>query len=880
MLTDRLVKLFLRTITVLLAVFVVQIVLRSPAPAQAAPTFPSQRLARQAQAQEAGSVVFKGTGWKKVQVQGQEPGTTTARFVWRGQANTGPDDYGVWTDSSIEATVDAVLEKEDQWPDGTVGRYYSISNVTLMLGVSYSWKIRDAVPAHILTESFRFVLGPQDFDLSFSGIWGDLGSVILEWDGPQLNGFAIQLMPNGQKIFRTPKGTVLSFSNAWYDDLLGYGCFLLYHYSYPPDDPYHDDSNLGGWPVGTTLTAPPSEYHTDMEPLCDFIEISSLYQRLKFLDEATGDYLTGAVADGASRVAVEIPDVANSASLNIPAGEGDGTLVSGPTIQNGVWRWIWRAPADYGAGSGNPGEDRRAVGFTAIVDGESLDPAPFYLYRTPVVLLHGLWSDGTIWNTLIGELVKQGFHSSFINNYSYSPDCSFTTNRFVVSSHIQRVLDCARFERVKATKVDIVGHSMGGCLAKKYGLEEKERIRRIVTIGTPHYGTPLANMLVSPPSIFITALFQKIAGRNLFGGAVYDLQKGVCQIPGNRVPVPTLAIIGVADPSMLPVVGPWATALAALRGCSWVPLLTTRVFHEILFVGDKSDWIVSALSQQGGSENRKQDINGPWHCDEVTNGEVISAVISFLNEPTGSLGLTSSDLAEREDTLPPPKRIPERPRFADAPTSGGIEITAPAAGAVYAPGATVRVVVSAPSGTSRVLMAVSDGPTTLTCAPPFQADLLIPVTAVGTVAIGAIAWNDSGPFGFTSTSINVETTATIDSLITCPDSVMYLRTGDTLPLTVHGVYSDGVERDVTRNPGTSYATTNAQVATISGEGVLTARGVGFCFVNISNNGASVDIPLFVDTPLPPAPTTGVEDWTIYSQMDTKEKSLVVSMKRE
>ena len=73
-----------------------------------------------------------------------------------------------------------------------------------------------------------------------------------------------------------------------------------------------------------------------------------------------------------------------------------------------------------------------------------------------------------------------------------------------LKSRIQEVLDRYNKKYISASQVDIVAHSMGGLIARglcqQNGYKAKEnymkgQIRRLITIGTPHFGAGLAGIL-------------------------------------------------------------------------------------------------------------------------------------------------------------------------------------------------------------------------------------------------------------------------------------------------------------------------------------------------------------------------------------------------
>ncbi|MFJ3495778.1 esterase/lipase family protein [Streptomyces sp. NPDC086091] len=113
-------------------------------------------------------------------------------------------------------------------------------------------------------------------------------------------------------------------------------------------------------------------------------------------------------------------------------------------------------------------------------------PAP------PVVLLHGFIDNRSVFVLLRRSLAQHGRHR--VESLNYSPlTCDIRSAAELLGRHIEEIC-----ERAGADRVDIVGHSLGGLIARYYvqRLGGDTRVRTLVTLGTPHEGTrvaPLAN---------------------------------------------------------------------------------------------------------------------------------------------------------------------------------------------------------------------------------------------------------------------------------------------------------------------------------------------------------------------------------------------------
>lgn len=113
---------------------------------------------------------------------------------------------------------------------------------------------------------------------------------------------------------------------------------------------------------------------------------------------------------------------------------------------------------------------------------------------TPIVLIHGIVDNHTIFALLRRHLVRRGFHR--ISTFSYSPltlDVRRTADR--LGAEIEKLC-----ERSGAERIHIVGHSLGGLIARYYAqrLGGDARVHTLVTLGTPHQGTHAARLLPWP----------------------------------------------------------------------------------------------------------------------------------------------------------------------------------------------------------------------------------------------------------------------------------------------------------------------------------------------------------------------------------------------
>ncbi|WP_098893494.1 MULTISPECIES: alpha/beta fold hydrolase [Streptomyces] len=106
----------------------------------------------------------------------------------------------------------------------------------------------------------------------------------------------------------------------------------------------------------------------------------------------------------------------------------------------------------------------------------------------PVVLLHGFIDNRSAFVVLRRALTRHGHRH--LESLNYSPlTRDIRAAADLLGLHVEEI--CARTGH---SRVDIVGHSLGGLIARYYAqrLGGDRRVRTLVTLGTPHGGTAVA----------------------------------------------------------------------------------------------------------------------------------------------------------------------------------------------------------------------------------------------------------------------------------------------------------------------------------------------------------------------------------------------------
>jgi triacylglycerol lipase len=119
-----------------------------------------------------------------------------------------------------------------------------------------------------------------------------------------------------------------------------------------------------------------------------------------------------------------------------------------------------------------------------------------------VLLLHGFFQTRSIWNTMEDRLRFDGYGVvSFDLGGAWS---RFNTQPLdelavLVADKVESLA-----QRHGVENLHIIGHSKGGLLARRYVQQfgGDARVRSVVTLGTPHHGTPTAALAVAAGMFF------------------------------------------------------------------------------------------------------------------------------------------------------------------------------------------------------------------------------------------------------------------------------------------------------------------------------------------------------------------------------------------
>jgi hypothetical protein len=188
---------------------------------------------------------------------------------------------------------------------------------------------------------------------------------------------------------------------------------------------------------------------------------------------------------------------------------------------------------------------------------------------TPILLVHGLVDNRSIFTLLRRALQRRGFGRVLTLNYS-----PFTQDVRTAAARLERLVE-RTCEQTGYERVHVVGHSLGGLVARYYvqRMGGDARVHTLVTLGSPHAGTHAAYLLpqrlvrqLRPGSDLMRDLAEPVtACRTRFVSYWSDLDQLIVPKRSARLDHPDLQVRNVL-----------------LRGVGHMSLpISGRVVHEI-----------------------------------------------------------------------------------------------------------------------------------------------------------------------------------------------------------------------------------------------------------------------------------------------------------
>lgn len=483
-----------------------------------------------------------------------------------------------------------------------------------------------------------------------------------------------------------------------------------------------------------------------------------------------------------------------------------------------------------------PGSAAREYAPAAVTasQGEESVVKEIRIYRAPVVLIHGLWSDGETFGdindgkTVAGALLAGGAAPGYFEYPGdQGPSEVLPQSSDLFCRAVENMVRGMRLKKIEATRVDLVGHSMGGLMARKFFLNRYYKnnlnynqgaVRRLIMLATPNTGSGIASY-VTQDAVWLNdktietssdyrekmaKVFEVMdrAGMNVKGSAMRDLAVNSPELRLLNDNLPAgLLLYRIAGDTGRELIIPGAVS-RIIEGIV-APYTHEKIFNEIpalfagyngnsgipTFVSENSDCLVglsSALWDGVMSRDKSAEvIAGRQHMGMGEDAEVASKVDALL-AGTGAL-------------------------FEPVPTRSPLAF--PASASPFA----ARQAVS-----STVPEALSDA--------EFEAKLR---------ELESLLKNGKQ-------KLEAPAAGKLTSLSCYPESPILISAGTTRRVIISGNYSRGKTKNVShKKDGTQYTVEDAAIAAVDENGMLTALKPGRTSITAVNGESSVSADIFV-----------------------------------
>jgi len=573
----------------------------------------------------------------------------------------------------------------------------------------------------------------------------------------------------------------------------------------------------------------------------------------------------------------------------------------------GTGRW-------FGIVAVSAGEGSDWVGRTLIVkwnQGEySGSSGPIGIYAPPVATIHGIWSNGSAWASFnryartqivrgpAGATAPPPIPHDYEKLHSAAFDGAATIERFRIRLRTS-LLSYNRLG-ISAAQVDVVAHSMGGVVVRAFAREESTAadsgrlkpsfltkgegpIHRLVAVGTPHQGTPLADYLLAQANATLVpttdvgvlcshfapclaaalagsvslAAYLQVADMSITEGAADSLRDGSGGVPNLHITeLPTFprtaGVIGVA-----PVGSSAESNLNRILGAFRLKPLAS------VFNGDH-DTIVPATSQRGGSPRASTQINGIVHasvplsrdetettslgvfetvkCYLAQNWRVAAPVVACASASSASTSLSLDSLSQTTlqaidfstMTEVDPMNVTITPG-ASTPLRVGDATTISAT-------SSTKIISSLVFWTGSSFVDVTQAPFSIQVTPETLEDFHVTWVAVFT----------DGTYASASTTFKVVASCTFNALSGGP--ALWLLQGERTTLNLSATcVSAGAMIEI--KSGASYVSQSGTAAVISvtARGEVTAQGPGDDVIVLTYAGLTTTVPVHVTAAPQPFP---------------------------
>lgn len=524
---------------------------------------------------------------------------------------------------------------------------------------------------------------------------------------------------------------------------------------------------------------------------------------------------------------------------------------------------------------------------------------PLRLVRPPVVLVHDAWSDASAWERGgFASYLRQIGYTVFTANYGSNSVGHFNTQSNMlpslgisaVTTAIAQARSFLREQGIVVQRVDVVAHGLGGLMTRAL-LQSEERIfanyagsvRRFITLGTPHNGTPLGGLLWSRRNISITPTLRYSDIFSIMGFPIGEAHRALSGADNDNalqnlgsLAVQSHAIVANWRPDAKPAAETMNTLLKILQSPN--EYRVGAALYDTLFGNQDHDLIADMSSQRGGLSGKAvTEYSSMAHSDLPFAGQSQTLITSSVVMRRVNELLRSSSAEDFAPTLPasaPPSSPVRSVTNTPSVPRGGIRIIQPGNGFVVPVNSSLPIQVRVePTGNGAlrdivfVVEGVGIGLIPSIGTPPYSAAFTLPSRqeiSTGRVRLIVLAREvETGILVADTTSLFIQTQGIARDMVVSPGALQ-LVAGTPLgisQLQVTSLFTDNSTQDVTKSAqGTSYTSLTGRV-TVSQDGVITGFGsitnpISFDTVLVKNGSITLRVPVRIFGALLP---TGIYD---------------------
>jgi pimeloyl-ACP methyl ester carboxylesterase len=530
-----------------------------------------------------------------------------------------------------------------------------------------------------------------------------------------------------------------------------------------------------------------------------------------------------------------------------------------------------------------PGTDLSIPIVVTAIQKENTRKTTIKLESPPVLLVHGIWSSSSASKIRpeddgLGKFLRDsnGLKVEAVDYGSWNFEAFDSYEiQTAFAGGVTRLLRRVNGEsNMAARQVDVVAHSMGGLVTryfKNYGLKSEgmypsivsDPIHRLITIGTPHLGSPLADTLVKNTNTNTrsTKISDFCTQSCTLGNAFARFGKTVAGGARSLIPDQTASILGFTSDKYQAIVG--NSPQNSPTEVTLNDLLSVYIPNSSIatLLGPRHDVIVAAESQAGGSSSETVEVPnvvhttlpvnttlpigaGAWtDIGEMESQQIFNQVIKWLSNGRVSPASTARGVAARSTVT---TSLPS------LSLEGLIEASTNDVTFTVNNGAQVGIGESVSltpfSKTKmlkevRVFQAVED-PADVWFRYAITVPFSVPFTAsrIGTAEFRIFSIFTDGTYVVSSLSLNMVPVGTAWSLDLLDQPVASLKVGQQVRIPAMASF-DTQSIDVSKLASYTVRSGNQNVIKIVGNGVVSVAGTGDDWLDVSYSGLTTSTHL-------------------------------------